>query len=350
MRYNLTLEELNSLLEYDEDDEKTLVFKWKSRTIKTKGGGFTLNSHYSGKRAGCLTQQGYTHLKLKDTIYKVHRLVYMLKEGIACTEDLPDAIDHINRDVTDNRKENLRDGSVNKKISINSRNRQNLGESKYIGVGVTDALRGKYSTTISINFNEIGLLYYKEEMECAETYKAACVYLRYEVDECYSEVRNIPLEGKALERVLRGLTLPKKEVKKSRFKGVTWNLQKQKFSARVNIYRGHKKVMKTVGYFLDDYEASVRRDLYIIENGFTNPLITIKEDDYVKYRKIYPLPKVKKVKVTCHKTGEVTIYGGVTPIADKLHLCKKTVTSVLNKKTTNNYKYDFEWVYVNKGE
>ncbi len=347
MRYNLSLKELTDTLEYDEGD-KTFVFKWKPRMIGRKGGGTIPNTQFAGKRAGCKTKQGYTHVTIAGTIFKVHRLVYMLKESIPFSDDLPDEVDHKNRDVTDNRMSNLRDGSSTESIGVNSRNRQNIGKSRYIGVCITDKLRGKFSTTIGINFHEIGLAYYETETYCAEVYKASCKYLGYEVDSCYDNIKDITLPEKVVSRIEKGLAKPVKEKKTSRFKGVIWSVQRQAFVARISLYINNKNSPKTVGYFQDDYEASVRRDLLIIEKGYTNPLVSIRKEDYDKYRTLFPKLKVKKVQVTCPETGEVTLYGGPTPVADTLHLCKKTLVSILNKERENKYRWDFEWVYVDK--
>ena len=58
-----------------------------------------------GRRAGTVTKQGYRKIKIDDSQYQEHRIIWMLVTG-----DDPGelTIDHINRISTDNRWDNLR--------------------------------------------------------------------------------------------------------------------------------------------------------------------------------------------------------------------------------------------------
>ena len=58
-----------------------------------------------GRRAGKVTKQGYRTIKIDDSQYQEHRIIWMLVTG-ADPEDK--VIDHINRIGTDNRWCNLR--------------------------------------------------------------------------------------------------------------------------------------------------------------------------------------------------------------------------------------------------
>lgn len=102
---------------FDYQDGKLL---WKERTSKRKN---------KGKVAGnkMPNPQGYYTLQYQGSRYSIHRMIYRYHHGY-----VPDLLDHINRDKTDNRIENLResskiDNALNSKVySSNS--------SGYVGV------------------------------------------------------------------------------------------------------------------------------------------------------------------------------------------------------------------------
>jgi hypothetical protein len=57
-----------------------------------------------GSEAGTLRKNdGYRQIMISKTIYRTHRLIYLYHHG-----HIPEIIDHINRDTSDNRVENLR--------------------------------------------------------------------------------------------------------------------------------------------------------------------------------------------------------------------------------------------------
>ena len=69
-----------------------------------------------GSVAGCIHKgTGYIHVKIKKKTFKAHRLVFLLHHGY-----MPDIIDHIDGDKTNNRIENLRSATK----SENSQNQR----------------------------------------------------------------------------------------------------------------------------------------------------------------------------------------------------------------------------------
>lgn len=100
MPRNLSKEELHDNWFFSEDGK----LYWKKHYFK----------RLVGKEAGGLSVQGYPVLKFEDKQYKIHRLVYAYHTG-----RWPKVIDHINRDRSDNRFENLREVS-HKDNSANS--------------------------------------------------------------------------------------------------------------------------------------------------------------------------------------------------------------------------------------
>lgn len=57
----------------------------------------------AGNEAGCRMSHGYRIIGICGEVYLTHRIVYLLHRGC-----LPEYVDHINQDHTDNRIENLR--------------------------------------------------------------------------------------------------------------------------------------------------------------------------------------------------------------------------------------------------
>tara|TARA_R110002012_G_scaffold258505_2_gene438973 strand:- start:19 stop:606 length:588 start_codon:yes stop_codon:yes gene_type:complete len=57
-----------------------------------------------GSPVDCIDKTGYTKTVIKGFDYRVHRLMFLMKEG-----RIPNMIDHINRIKTDNRWSNLRE-------------------------------------------------------------------------------------------------------------------------------------------------------------------------------------------------------------------------------------------------
>jgi hypothetical protein len=62
-------------------------------------GWFTRN----GERAGSLYSNGYRHIYIGGKRYKEHRLAFLFMTG-----EMPEQVDHINRNRSDNRWHNLR--------------------------------------------------------------------------------------------------------------------------------------------------------------------------------------------------------------------------------------------------
>ena len=73
-----------------------------------------------GKEAGYTDSQGYRRIKVNSTKYFAHRLVFLYMEGKWPVQQ----VDHINRERSDNRWENLREVS-------NKENAQNSGAKGY---------------------------------------------------------------------------------------------------------------------------------------------------------------------------------------------------------------------------
>lgn len=85
---------------------ETGVFVWRERDEKHPGYGFRTrgwNTVFAGTIAGKANKNGYIYIHLCKKMYLAHRLAWMTAHGF-----MPDEIDHINHDPSDNRITNLR--------------------------------------------------------------------------------------------------------------------------------------------------------------------------------------------------------------------------------------------------
>lgn len=137
-----------------------------------RDGNFYVKYRYNptvqvGERAGCF-RDGYRVLGIFGVSYEEHRLVWLFKNGAWPTGH----IDHINRNRSDNRIENLRDVSR----SLNMQNvisaRKNNKSSGYLGVYFHKQSR-RFCARIRHNDRRICLGYFKTAKEASEAYLSA---------------------------------------------------------------------------------------------------------------------------------------------------------------------------------
>jgi hypothetical protein len=112
----ITKELLHELFEYKDGE-----LYWKVATT---------NRYGANRKAGFYCQNGYRYIGLMGKRYKTHRLIWMMHHG-----DMPEIIDHINRDSLDNRIENLRPATKaqncqNNKKRINESGSRNVHQNK----------------------------------------------------------------------------------------------------------------------------------------------------------------------------------------------------------------------------
>ena len=110
---------MNTQLEYNKD---TGVITW-------------LTGRKAGKVAGTKTYGGYVRITVNGKAYYAHRLAWYLAHG-----EFPKMIDHINRDKTDNRLENLR-------VVSRQDNNQNVSYKGYVHV----KHRNRYVASIMVD-------------------------------------------------------------------------------------------------------------------------------------------------------------------------------------------------------
>lgn len=81
------------LFEYDEREKQRVLIRKKTINYNAK----------AGDRVGCIDRHGYLMIRMKGKAYMAQRIVFGMHKGF-----IPEVVDHINRDVTDNRIHNLR--------------------------------------------------------------------------------------------------------------------------------------------------------------------------------------------------------------------------------------------------
>jgi hypothetical protein len=150
---------LSEYLRYEPDTGKVFWIKKPARKIKV------------GQEAGSPNTDGYMQVGLMGERHYVHRIAFHLMG-----EDMPELVDHINRDPTDNRWCNLRPS--NKSLNGINRGATRNSKSGVKGVYWWDA-RGKYMA----RFRGKTLGYYRtlEEAETVYESHASEWYTAHEV-------------------------------------------------------------------------------------------------------------------------------------------------------------------------
>jgi len=111
--------------------------------------------------AGCLTNHNYRVITIEGKVYRAHRLVFLMHHN-----NLPDIIDHINNNKSDNRIENLRPASIYQNTQNAKRNSKNTSGVK--GVSFSKQA-GKWRAAINANgeYISIGFFSILEDAEKA---------------------------------------------------------------------------------------------------------------------------------------------------------------------------------------
>ncbi len=118
----------------------------------------------TGWEAGAKNKGGYHAIQFRGVKYLAHRLAFFFMG-----EDVPDIIDHINRDVADNRWDNLRPSNY---LHNNGRMRrpESGRKSKYQGV---EPHRRKFKATVCYRGSVIYLGLHSTEELASECYQFA---------------------------------------------------------------------------------------------------------------------------------------------------------------------------------
>ena len=137
------------------DDGKLI---WKKRPVShffSESISKAFNTKFEGREAGTVSNKsGYAEVRVSSKAYLVHRIIYLMKTG-----DSPECVDHINRDKTDNRIENLR-AATKSQNGINSKMRRN-NTSGYKGVSFCK-VRSMWKACIKKDSKSITIGYFSD--------------------------------------------------------------------------------------------------------------------------------------------------------------------------------------------
>lgn len=130
-------------------------------------------SAYPGDRVGRLDSQGYRMVGWNGKWAQEHRLIWIYHNG-----PIPDGmvVDHINRDVSDCRIENLR-LATKQENSLNSIGRPSVRISKYKGVSPSGRKRRPWIARLTVNGKQIVKSAFTEE-EAARYYNEMVIKYR----------------------------------------------------------------------------------------------------------------------------------------------------------------------------
>jgi hypothetical protein len=151
----LTKERLHELFNYS-DGQLVSKLKIKRRNI--------------GDTVCCKADRGYMTVCVDGKNYRAHRVIYLFHHGY-----LPEQIDHINGDRSDNRIENLRPAT----ISQNGQNRKPTGKSGIKGVVWHKQIK-RWVASISVNGKTKHLGCFETLEQAAEVSKAARIEMHKE--------------------------------------------------------------------------------------------------------------------------------------------------------------------------
>ena len=112
-----------------------------------------------GQIAGCVHKgTGYIHVKIKAKAHKAHRLVFLYHHGY-----LPDFVDHIDGDKTNNKIENLR--AATKEENCRNQKIRSTNKSGYKGVKWVEHCK-KWQVEVCKNYKQLRFGMY-EDLELA---------------------------------------------------------------------------------------------------------------------------------------------------------------------------------------
>lgn len=112
-----------------------------------------------GQVAGCVHKgSGYIHVKIKAKAYKAHRLVFLYHHGY-----MPECVDHIDGDKTNNKIENLR--AATKEENCRNQKVRSTNKSGYKGVKWVEHCK-KWQVEVCKNYKQLRFGMY-EDLELA---------------------------------------------------------------------------------------------------------------------------------------------------------------------------------------
>ena len=116
-------------------------------------------------RKSCPSRPARVGVRIEGKIYEIHRIIFLMHHGY-----LPSEVDHIDRDRTNNRIENLRE--VTRSQNMMNTAGWSRGTSSYKGVSWHKQSR-KWQAAIRIDGKAVTFGRFNTELEAAECYNLA---------------------------------------------------------------------------------------------------------------------------------------------------------------------------------
>lgn len=183
-KFDLTQEIVRELIDYNPD---TGFCVWKERDVKWFKGGIydqcrrmkSWNSRYANKPISYIHKSGYIRVDILSKVYQLHRIIWLHYHG-----ELPNIIDHINGDRSDNRIDNLRNISYNENAKNSKIRKDNV--SGIVGVSFNKRLN-KWVSTINVNKVQKHLAVHETKEEAIVSRKEAELKYNYHKNHGRSE-------------------------------------------------------------------------------------------------------------------------------------------------------------------
>lgn len=175
MAYNLypTADFIRQILDYNQE---TGDFVWRKRSVSLFTNGRQSAEHncsiwngkFAGKKAGCISNNGYLKIRINDTLYLGHRIAWIHYYGTN-----PDCdIDHLNMIRCDNKISNLR-------MANRSQNMANTLVHNDSTTGIKgvyfDKRRNKYCARICVSGRTLSLGSFEDPKEAGNAYIKASI-------------------------------------------------------------------------------------------------------------------------------------------------------------------------------
>jgi hypothetical protein len=141
------------------------LFEYKDGKLLRK---ITRYGKCKGQEAGSFDRQGYRYVRVDNKCYRTHRIIFWMHHGY-----MPQQLDHINLDKSDNRIENLRPCTTQQ----NAANRKARSNSGLKGVSLSNKGYSRYRAQIKANGKSMFLGCFPTKEDAAIAYdKAAKQY------------------------------------------------------------------------------------------------------------------------------------------------------------------------------
>lgn len=152
----ITQSQLKLLMDYVPETGQLI---WRRRPEVTVGAK-TFNIRYAGKPVGTTKSSGgYVSVTVDGVFYTAHRLIWLYIHGY-----FPPLIDHIDRDKTNNRLDNLR---------LATRTQNNFNRLQRPLVGVRKTPNGRWKARIKMNGKTVHLGVFDRQEDASDCYAKA---------------------------------------------------------------------------------------------------------------------------------------------------------------------------------